>query len=276
MSTYFRMYLTVVKTVLNAISSVVRTVWNAIKNAVTTILKALVNVVRSQWNAMLNVVRSVMNTLKGAVSSAARAVVNALRAAWSGLAGIAGKLWAGIKSRVLAALNFYKSMLSAGKKIATGLWDGLKSMSGWLWDKVTGFASGIFNAVKKGLGKLWPFSPSEAGVDVGYWLGKGIEKGIHDSESAVRAAVSRLGALLVVPSGVTPSPTLATTGPDAPSRAFQVTPAVATPTPTRNVVLDFSGALFVDSTQAGVERLWNLAIRGAQSVEAQRDRMSAQ
>jgi phage-related protein len=274
-STYFRMYLTVVRTVMNAISSVVRTVWNAIKGAVTTVLKALVGVVRTQWNAMLNVVRSAMNALKGVVSGAARAVVNALRAAWSGLAGIAGKLWSGIKSRVLAALNFYKSMLSAGKKIATGLWDGLKSMAGWLWDKVTGFAKGVFDAVKKGLGKLWPFSPSEAGVDIGYWLGKGIEKGIHDSESAVRAAVSRLGALLVASPEVSPSASPATAGPPAPNRLFSVSPTVATPTPARNVSLDFSGAIFVDSTQAGVERLWNLAVRGAQSVEEQRDRMSA-
>ena len=265
-----------VTTVVNAILSVVRMVWNTIKSTVTSILKALVNTVRSLWNSMLSAVRSVMNSLKGVVSSAARAVVSALTSAWSGLAGIAGKLWSGIKSRVLGALNFYKSMVSAGKKIATGLWDGIKSMAGWLWGKVNGFASGIFDAVKKGLGKLWPFSPSEAGVDIGYYLGLGIEKGIHDSESAVRAAVSRLGALLVVSPEVLPSTSLAAAGPSVPNLSLRPSPTVATPSPARNVVLDFSGAIFVDSTQAGIERLWNLAVRGAESVEEQRGRMSAQ
>jgi hypothetical protein len=209
------------------------------------------------------------------VSGAARAIVNALRTAWSDLAGIAGRLWSGIKSRVLAALDFYKSMFAAGKRIATGLWDGLKSMSGWLWDKVKGLASGIFDAVKKGLGKLWPNSPSKAGIDVGYWLGKGIEKGIRNSESTVRAAVSRLGALITVaPEASTPSSI--TVGAAAPNRlALAPAASVATPAPARMLSFDFSGAIFVDSSQAGVERLWKLAVRGAQSVEEQRDRMSA-
>jgi phage-related protein len=274
-STYFRMYLAVVQTVMNAISSIVRSVWNAIKGEVATILVAIAGVVRAQWNAMLNVVRSVMDTLRGVVSGAARAVVNALRAAWSGIAGIAGGLWSGIKSRVLAALDFYKSMLAAGRRIATGLWDGLSSMSGWLWGKVKGIASGVFNAVKSGLGKLWPNSPSKAGVDVGYWLGKGIEKGIHGSESAVRGAVSRLGALITV-APEAPALSSMTVGAANPNKlALAPAVSVATPAPARMLSLDFSGAIFVDSSQAGVERLWNLAVRGAQSVEERRNRMSA-
>lgn len=275
-STYFKMYLSVIRTVQNAITAAVRAAWNAIKAVITTVANAIVGVVRSAWNSMLNVVRSVMNTLKGVVSSAAKAVVGALRSAWSGLAGIASRLWAGIKSAILKQLNFFAAMASAGRRLVQGLWSGISSMAGWIWGKVKGFAAGIYNKVKEGLGKLWPFSPSEAGVDIGYWLGKGIEKGIHDSESAVRSAVSRLGALISVsPEALAPSSI--TVGAVAPNRlALTSAASVATPAPARMVSLDFTGAIFVDSSQAGVERLWNLAVRGAQSVEAQRDRMSAQ
>lgn len=48
----------------------------------------------------------------------------------------------------------------------------------------------------------------------------------------------------------------------------------AVPTPARGVVFDFRDAIFVDSSQAGVERLWNLAIRGAEPEMAHRERMS--
>lgn len=49
--------------------------------------------------------------------------------------------------------------------------------------------------------------------------------------------------------------------------------SVATPEPGAAVVNDFSGAIFVDSTRAGVERLWNLAVRGGETVEARREKV---
>jgi hypothetical protein len=66
----------------------------------------------------------------------------------------------------------------AGTNLVIGFWNGIASKSNWLFDKVWDFAKGIYNTVKDGLGKLWPFSPSEAGVDVGEGLGLGIMKGI--------------------------------------------------------------------------------------------------
>lgn len=76
-------------------------------------------------------------------------------------------------------------LTEAGKNLVRGLWAGIKAMAGWIKDKVKDFAHGIYNGFKSGLGKLWPGSPSEAGIDLGRGLGSGIIKGLDAEQSRV-------------------------------------------------------------------------------------------
>ena len=46
------------------------------------------------------------------------------------------------------------------------------------------------NAVKEGMGKLWPFSPSEAGVDVGKGLMEGMQHGVEAGRAALVAQLA--------------------------------------------------------------------------------------
>lgn len=303
-------YLATTKRVLALILGAVKAVWNAIKGAVTSVLSAIGGLVTKWWNAYLATVKrigtlvlgaakaawnavksavgSILSALAGVVRTAAGKVVSALSAAWGALSSIAGRLWNGIKSKVLAALNFYASMVSAGKRLVQGLWAGIQSLAGWLWGKVKGFASSIFNAIKDGLGKLWPFSPSVAGVELGYYLGLGIEKGIKQGMPNVKGAVKRLASAMAVhpiaPPALQPAPAGAGAGlltaPVRPVQAAVAPPQVqvrakveAPPSSGPSVRFDFRGAIFVDSTQAGVERLYRLAVKGAQADATRRERM---
>jgi len=254
----FAAYKAYITTVWNAIKAVTTTVWNAIKTVVTTAVNAIRTVVKTVFGALAGVVRTAMTAVLGVVRSLASAAVNALRAAWSGLAAIAGKLWSGIKTAILKYLNFSAAMYTAGKNLVSGLWRGISSMASWIYGQVKGFASGIFNKIKEGFGKLWPFSPSQAGVDVGYFLGIGIEKGITQSLGAVRRGVGSLNAQMQFAGGT------ATIGGTVSARP------VATSAP---VAIEFSDCIFVDSTQAGVERLWQRAVAGGRSAETHRERM---
>lgn len=83
-------------------------------------------------------------------------------------------------------------MMGKGMAMVTGLWEGIQSLAGWIYDKVFAFGKAIFDAVKAGLGKLNPFSPSEYGIEVGYFLGLGIEEGVNRSLPVVVDAVGRL------------------------------------------------------------------------------------
>lgn len=200
----FEAILGVIRGALDIISGIIRTVlalirgdwssaWEGIKQAtrgakeiivalVRGLGKLIVAALKAAWKLAVAVVRGAWNTMKGAVS-----------AGISGVIGLVRTLPARIKS---AVGNLGRLLYGAGRNVVTGLWNGISSMAGWIYDKVSGWASGIYDSVKRGLGKLWPFSPSRAGVEVGYFLGLGIEKGIKTSLPRVSSSVASLAGAL--------------------------------------------------------------------------------
>lgn len=88
--------------------------------------------------------------------------------------------------------TFFGDAMKAGMDIVRGLWDGIVSLRTMIFDKIKGFAGGIFDSIKDGLGALWPFSPSEAGVDIGEGLMLGIDKGIADSRTLIQHAMDNV------------------------------------------------------------------------------------
>lgn len=74
------------------------------------------------------------------------------------------------------------SVIRIGKNIVEGLWEGIKSMGGWIKDKVTGFFSGITDGVK---GLLGIHSPSRVYAGIGSDMGAGIGVGFDDTMNTV-------------------------------------------------------------------------------------------
>jgi gas vesicle protein len=242
--------------------------WNAIKAAakrvfdwIASYLRRWVDIVRNVLRgigAVVDWVRSQWNRIKDGAVGAFNAVVSFVR---------------GLPGRIKSAIgNLGNLLYGAGKSVVTGMWNGIKAMAGWLYDKVTGFASGIFDSVKKGLGKLWPGSPSRAGIELGYFLGLGIEKGIASSMPAVSAAVGALGSALALDpglqlggaqlgfAGARPGAGAATTSIVVQQGAVQVSVSVG----------DNGRAAEVRAaTQSGAERA---LVRLAQEIRAQRGR----
>lgn len=70
------------------------------------------------------------------------------------------------------------SILEVGKDIVEGIWEGIKSMAGWIGDKVAGFFGGIVDGVKDFLGI---HSPSTVFADMGRNMALGLGNG-WDSE----------------------------------------------------------------------------------------------
>ena len=85
-----------------------------------------------------------------------------------------------------------------GGKMVRGLWEGISSMTSWIWDKIKGFAAGIFDSIKEGLGKLWPGSPSEMGIEIGEGLTEGIGEGIENGISYVEDALDKVETVVKV------------------------------------------------------------------------------
>lgn len=74
-------------------------------------------------------------------------------------------------------------MNEVGKNLIEGLWNGIKNVKNWIFDKIKGFCSGIIDAVK---GLFGIHSPSKLFADeIGQNLGLGLGKGFNDSLKSV-------------------------------------------------------------------------------------------
>ncbi len=91
-------------------------------------------------------------------------------------------------------------MIEIGKDIVRGMWEGIKDMGNWLKNKITGFADGVIDGFKEGLGI---HSPSRVMRDeVGKMVGAGMAQGITDSARKVRSAMDSInGEVVDLPSG---------------------------------------------------------------------------
>lgn len=101
-----------------------------------------------------------------------------------------------LPGRVVAAIgNFALLLVEKGKDLIRGLWNGIKQMGGWLFQKVKDFAyANTVGAIKTALGIG---SPSTVmAQDVGRWIPPGIGMGVESALPELRALLSSAGAAL--------------------------------------------------------------------------------
>jgi phage-related minor tail protein len=112
--------------------------------------------------------------------------------------GLPGRL-----GRAVVGMN--DLLYSKGKAVVTGLWNGISSMGGWLWGKVSSFVkNNVLNAAKS---FLHIGSPSKLMADeIGHWLPPGIAQGAENN----RDVLDRTMAGLVNPPAAKPTTPLTT------------------------------------------------------------------
>jgi hypothetical protein len=101
--------------------------------------------------------------------------------------------WMGrLPGRTAAAVgNTGRLLYSKGRDVVTGLWNGIASLGGWLWDKVGDFVSD--NVVGAATSFLDIGSPSKLLADeVGHWIPPGIADGAEDNRGVLDATMSGL------------------------------------------------------------------------------------
>ncbi|MYY08830.1 hypothetical protein GT204_07910 [Streptomyces sp. SID4919] len=97
----------------------------------------------------------------------------------------------GLPGRTAAAVGSLGGLLlSAGRDVVTGLWNGIKSMGGWIRDKLVSWARTMIPApIAKALGIA---SPSKVTRAQGRWIALGLVDGLTGSSKQVRSAARRL------------------------------------------------------------------------------------
>ena len=91
---------------------------------------------------------------------------------------------------VKAFVNSLPDIIEVGKDIVRGVWEGITALGSWLYDKVSGFFSGIVDGVK---GILGIHSPSRVfagiGQNMALGLGQGFERQMQSVTAGIQSAI---------------------------------------------------------------------------------------
>lgn len=115
-----------------------------------------------------------------------RNIGDSARNAWTDLMNWLGGIPGQIQGRFADAGNW---LVSAGGNLLIGLYNGIVSMAGWLYNQVVSWAESIVNGIKSALGIS---SPSKETYEHGRYLAEGLAAGLDDHAHVAAAAASRM------------------------------------------------------------------------------------
>ena len=121
--TYFVLRWTLMKGAFLAVVNGIKSAWTTVWNAIKTFFNNIVNGIKNGFTNMVNNIKAKINNIKSFASS--------IVGAFTSLPG---------------------KMLSIGKNIATGLWNGIKGLKDWVVNKVKAMGKSIIKGLKNVLG----------------------------------------------------------------------------------------------------------------------------
>lgn len=143
-----------------------------------------------------------IDELKTTAMTKAGEIVSGLLGFWKTLVSDAERWWGELKTKAQSAVqkvidgfsgwaaDIARGAVALGKSLVEGLWQGVVDMSGWLWDKITGWVAGLIGGTHEAGGGG---SPWKKMMPVGAAAAMGFAIGFHgqwtQQESGVAAAV---------------------------------------------------------------------------------------
>ncbi|MEE1763703.1 phage tail tape measure protein [Streptomyces sp. SP18BB07] len=145
-----------------------------------------------QWDSWTGTVQALPGRAVTALSSLGSRLASSASGGWQRFKDASATKatefigWVGrLPGRTVAAVGNTGSLLySKGRDVVTGLWNGISSLGGWLWDQVGDFVTD--NVVGAATSFLDIGSPSKLMADaVGHWLPPGIAEGAEDNRGVL-------------------------------------------------------------------------------------------
>lgn len=158
-----------------------------IEGIVKTIPKVLLTIGKLLLQMIGKLIEALPKFLKAGVDFIGK-LIEGLFSMLGGLTKGAGEIAQGAIDAIKA---IFGGAFDIGKNLVEGIWNGMKSVGGWLKDKVGGFFGGIIGGAKKVLGI---HSPSTVTYDMGRNLNIGLANGISGNLSPVDKAMDELEA----------------------------------------------------------------------------------
>ena len=170
--------------VWNAIKEKAKAVWDSIKEFFSGLWESIKEKARTLWDSVKEYFSGLWDSIKEKAVNAWNNIKQAISDAWNNTVN-----W--VKEKATEMVNFFKDlpgeMLSIGKNIIDGLFNGLKSA----WGKITSWIEDKANWIKdKFKSILGIHSPSREFMKIGMYVDEGLVKGLEDGEVDINTQIT--------------------------------------------------------------------------------------
>lgn len=149
----------------------------ALPQIITTIVQAIPQIISGIVNALVQnipqIIQAGVQLFVALIQNLPTIIVEIVKAVPQIVSGI-----------VSAFGSLVGEMVKAGANLLHGLWEGISSAAGWLWEKVSGWASSLVDGIKNFFGI---HSPSTVFAEIGTNMGEGVGVGFGESMNGVSA-----------------------------------------------------------------------------------------
>ena len=175
----------IITAVLNAIPQIIQGI-----DLLISLIQALPQIITTIVQAIPQIISGIVNALVGNIDKIIMAGVQLFVALIENLPTIIVEIVKAVPQIIAGIVKAFGSLMykivEIGGNIVKGLWSGITQLASWLWDKVSGWISSIWDGICDFFGI---HSPSKEMAWVGEMLVKGLSGSIEDNgDEAVKAA----------------------------------------------------------------------------------------
>lgn len=152
------------------------------------LIQALPQIITTIVQAIPQIISGIVNALVQNIPQIIQAGVQLFVALVRNLPTIIAEIVKAVPQIVSGIVSAFGSLVGeivkAGANLLHGLWEGISSAAGWLWEKVSGWASSLVDGIKNFFGI---HSPSTVFAEIGTNMGEGVGVGFGESMNGVSA-----------------------------------------------------------------------------------------
>ena len=160
----------------------------AVIDLLVALIQALPQIITTIVQAIPQIISGIVNALVQNIPQIIQAGVQLFVALIQNLPTIIAEIVKAVPQIVSGIVSAFGSlvgeMVKAGANLLHGLWEGISSAAGWLWEKVSGWASSLVDGIKNFFGI---HSPSTVFAEIGTNMGEGVGVGFGESMNGVSA-----------------------------------------------------------------------------------------
>lgn len=186
-----------IKSAFSAVVNFFKTALEKIKNFFSQAWQGI----KKAWSGVTQFFSGIWQKITGVFSGVASFFSGIFKRAWEGIKNAFSSVksfFSGIWQKIKSAFKF-GDMLSIGKNVIEGLWNGIKNSVAWIKEKITGWVGDVMSFIKRLFGIKSPsrVMRDEVGVMLARGIGVGFEKGMQGVKADIKnsvAGISGIGA----------------------------------------------------------------------------------